>query len=292
MGDLLTREQLEFAWPAGTVANVDTEYIVENGIDQAPPHITRLRMTHQMRVLQQGDERLIHYTNQARVDSSGDALRAVGPLLPLWVPTSVASDGGLLRRIEGVEQLRKLVAELVEPMLANAEQIPRFRESLKFITTEQGLYRIALEEWIDLVGRWHHMPLKNETLEYNGEVALEPGFTVPTTGTVSMISRAKCSRGREPRDCATFEYRSRIDRAGMEAATKLLFEGATARPKTAMHYRDYEMVIRVTLETQTMLPHEFTRTRTMHGVVEFDGRSSLTTDSERRHSQFTYIDAQ
>jgi hypothetical protein len=70
----------------------------------------------------QGDERLVHYSNQMLVESSGDPLRAVGALLPLWVPTSVVSDRGLLRRIEGAGQLRKLVTDMVEPQFKNADQ--------------------------------------------------------------------------------------------------------------------------------------------------------------------------
>jgi hypothetical protein len=289
LGAFLAREAISFAWPTGIVADVETEYLVEHEIDQAPRQFSQLRMTHQMRVLEQGDERLIHYTNQTRVESSGDPMPALGTLLPLWVPTFVVSDAGLLRRIEGAEQLRKLVTDMVEPLLANTEQVPRFRESLKFMTTEDGLYRIAVSEWWKLIGQWRGMSLTPESAETTGEAAIAPGMTVPTKVTVSVISRDKCTRALEQRDCVTYEYRSRIDRAGLDAAMKSILEGATARPNVPVQYRDYEEVMRVTLETKTMLPHDFIHTRTMHGMAELNGRSSLTTDKERRRSQFTYV---
>jgi hypothetical protein len=290
LGEFLAREGLEFAWPAGTVASVDTEYVAEAGMEQAR-QISRLRMTHQIRVLEQGDERLIHYSNQRPVDSSGDPLRALGGLLPLWVPTSVVNDRGLLRRIEGAEQLRKLVTAMVEPQFTDAAQAPRLRERLKYMTSEEGLYQLARAEWMDLVGRWTGRSLTDEGTEITGAIALYPGVMVPTKETTSLISRAKCSRGGEPRDCATWEHRSRIDRAGLDPALKSVLASRTGWPAN-VQFRDYELVVQVTLEIQTMLPHELTRTRTMHGVVELSDRSSLMTESERRRSQFTYGDAQ
>ena len=260
-------------------------------MEQASRQTSRLRMTHQLRFLGQGDERLVHYTNQTRVDSSGDPLPALAALLPLWVPTSVVSDRGLLRRIEGAEQLRKLVTDMVEPQFRNADQAPRLREWLKFKASDEGLYQLALAEWMDLVGRWTGRSLKDDATEITGATALYPGVTIPTKETISLISRAKCSRGGEPRDCATWEHRSRIDRTGLDGSMTSLLEGAAGFPAN-VQFRDYELVVRVTLEIHTMLPHELTRTRTMHGVVELDGRSRLATDIERRRSQFSYVDAQ
>ena len=192
LGEFLAREGLEFAWPVGTVANVDTEYLAEAGMEQASRQISRLRMKHQIRVLAQGDERLVHYTNQTLVDSSGDALRSVGALLPLWVPTSIVSDSGLLRRIEGAEQLQKLVTDMVEPQFTNADQVPRLREWLKYMTSDGGLYQLASAEWMNLVGRWTGRSLTDEGTEITGATALYPGVMVPTKETVSLISRAKC----------------------------------------------------------------------------------------------------
>ncbi|HUQ89523.1 MAG TPA: hypothetical protein VM096_18310 [Vicinamibacterales bacterium] len=287
LGELLAREGMEFAWPAGTVANVDTEYVAEAGVEQAR-QISRLRMTHQIRVVEQGDERLIHYTNQTRVDSSGDPLRALGGLLPLWVPTSVVSDRGLLRRIEGAGQLRKLVTDMVQPQFTDPAQAPRLREWLKFGTSDEGLYQMAMTEWLDLVGRWTGRSLKDEAREITGAIALYPGVMAPTKETISLIGRATCLRGGKPRDCATWEHRSRIDRASLDPALKSLIDTRAGLPAN-FQFRDHELVVRVTLEIQTMLPHELTRTRTMHAVAELNGRSSLATETERRHSQFTYV---
>lgn len=292
LGAFLAREAIEFAWPAGVVANVDTEYLAEHEIEQASQQSSRLRMTHQMRVVEQGDERVVHYTNQTRIDSSGDPMPALGALLPLWVPTYVLSDGGLLRRIEGTEQLRSLVTVMAESLLANAEQAARSRNSVKSMTTDDGLYRMAMSDWWNLIGQWKGRSLTPETTERAGEVALVPGMAFPTKVTVAMIGRDQCTRAREPRDCVTYEYRSRVDRTGLDEAMKSVLEGAAARSNVFAQFRDYEEVMRVTLEIKTMLPHEFIHTQTTRGVVELSGRSSLMTKTERRRSQFSYVDAQ
>lgn len=108
----------------------------------------------------------------------------------------VIGEDGLLRRIDGVAQLRKLVAELIEPQLPIARQIPHLRESLELLTTEEGLYQLALEEWVLLAARWAGTAKKEGT-------------------------PANCSRGRETFDCATYELLTQINGTEDDAAARI-----------------------------------------------------------------------
>jgi hypothetical protein len=191
-------------------------------------------------------------------------LRGVRNLLPLWIPTMVVGEGGLLRRIDGVAQLRKLVAELIEPQLPIARQIPKLRESLEFLTTEQGLYNLALEEWVLLAARW-------------AGTAKKEGAPI------------SCNRGRETLDCATYEVPIQVDGSDVGAEAQSMF--GDLPPGVKLELGDYKELLSVTLEIKTMLPHEFTRTRTARIVIQRDGQSAKMITIERRHSRFTYLDS-
>ena len=73
------------------------------------------------------------------------------------------------------------------------------------------------------------------------------------------------------------------------AARKVMYDqGRPAAAVPTLGPRDLEQIIRVTVETATMLPHEALQTRTMHGTVVVNGTPAKTTTFESRRSRFTY----
>ena len=80
-----------------------------------------------------------------------------------------------------------------------------------------------------------------------------------------------------------------VNRDGLTALTTSAQHGATRVPGAAFEFTDYEMVLRVTMELDTMLPHELVPTRSMHREVDVDGRPVHMTDVERRCSTFTCL---
>ena len=135
------------------------------------------------------------------------------------------------------------------------------------------------------------MPVTPELSEVMGSSSLGPGLSVPTKTRIGLFARAPCQRGGETLDCATYQFHQSMSPDALAKVFESLQNGVaglSALREAGPRYRDYEMLVQVTLETSTMLPHELIQTRSMHGTAELNGAVITTTDIERRHSTFVY----
>ena len=77
------------------------------------------------------------------------------------------------------------------------------------------------------------------------------------------------------------------DTSAMMATLEGLFQAASA-DMPPVQPQNLEHVVRVTLETATMLPHDALETNSLHGTIVVNGSSVGMTVSDRRHSRFIY----
>ena len=272
-----------FAWPAGTVATVETDYRRDGGLDPAPP-ISRLRLSHRMRVTPHPEGFLIDTDNQRHLDSSGDFVQASTALLQLWIPGTVVTSEGAFVRIEGVDRVQELAAAAFAQS-ALAAKVPAYKEFVSRMVSGDGLLSQQRVEWHYLVGEWVGKPFSSTPIESDSKVFLAPGVSVPTKITVVTLGREPCTRGAGVFECVTYEWRRATDVEALDAAMKSLAGGSGP---TLQRTLDVVEVLRVRSEIGTMLPHALTLTRTRHARVTVNGKEEPASDVEQRTMTFSY----
>jgi hypothetical protein len=284
---------LQFDWPTGAVARVETEFRHEYSDGQVTVLTSFLQMTHRMRVSPHAEGRLIEYDNQTYVQSLGDLEPGVAALLPLWVPSRIVSSQGRFLRMENADRVQQNVIDLFEEKKRTelAQKVPVFRDYIRMMTSDAGLKSLAEEHWFDLVQRWIAAPLVEGPLEGVGPQLIPIEKQAPSTMSRRMIGRTPCPRLDTIRECGTYEIAIRRDRDQLaKFAEALKNSGASAFADTEL--LEETKIEQVTLESSTMLPHEFTTTRMLRAQIRQDGQTIPKIDTERVHSVFTYVNEQ
>jgi hypothetical protein len=284
---------LRFDWPTGAVAHVETEFRHEYTDGQAIVLTSFLQMTHRMRVSPHAEGRLIEYDNQTYVQSLGDLEPGVTALLPLWVPSQVVSGEGRFLRVENAGRVQQNVIDLFEERGRTelAQKVPVFRDYIRMMTSDAGLKSLAQEHWFDLAQRWIAAPLVEGPLEGVGPQLIPIEKQPPSTISRRMVGRTQCPRLGTIRECATYEITIRRDRDQLENFARALRDsGVSAFGDTEL--LEETKIEQVGLEASTMLPHEFTVTRTIRAQIRQGGQTVPKIDTEHIHSVFTYVDEQ
>jgi hypothetical protein len=95
------------------------------------------------------------------------------------------------------------------------------------------------------------------------------------------VEQTSCSRGARAYDCVTYELTSVIEPAGLARLAQSIPQEALGM-RVSVH--EIIRTVRVTLETETMLPHRFEMTQKMRQTRELGSAVNIT-DVERRVSQ-------
>jgi hypothetical protein len=280
-----TARALVFAWPE-TTATIATEFVYEASRGEVRQQVSQLRMTHRMRFIRHGEGGAVEYSDHQPLESAGDLMNAVRSLLSAWVPRSIVSADGRFLKVEGVSDLRDIVSRIVESDLRMAGQVPAFRQYLEKIATEDGLRQIAADEWNSLVGNWIGLSPTTKRTVSDGKAPVPGGGDVPSKITLAVVDRPRCERAGKPQECLTFEYQTTVDGEQMAAALKAALGTETGFPVPV--YMDFERIVRVTLETATMLPHEITITQRSRQERDENGVRVTLRDSTRRVARFAY----
>jgi hypothetical protein len=282
---------LRFDWPVGVTAHVETEFRHEYSDGQVIVLTSWLQMTHRMRVLPHSEGRLIQYEDQMHVGSLGDLEPGVAALLPLWVPTQIVSGDGRFLRMENADRVQQNVVDLFEAKGRTelVQRVPMFQEYVRLMTSDAGLRRLAEENWYDLVQRWIGASLAEGALEGPGPQLIPLEQQAPSTISRRMVGRTSCSRSGIARECVIYEITIQRDHdqlAGFANALKNSGVGAIADAELLEEMRTEQ----ITLESSTMLPHEFTVMRSVVTTVREDGRIVPKINLERIRSVFSYSD--
>jgi hypothetical protein len=277
-----------FDWPAGTSARVETEFVHEFSDGQRIGITSLLRMTHRMRTLPHAEGRSIEYDNQAYVESVGNLEPAVTALLPLWVPSQVVSRDGRFIRIENADRIQQQVIALFEAKGRNelARSSPIFQEYIRVMTSPAGLEGIAADNWFDLVERWIAAPVTPGPLEGVGPQRIPIQRQRPSTISRRIVGHTPCQRMDTIHECVTYEIAEQRNREQLANFAKSLRAGAPAAAN--MEFIEETKVEQVTLEPETMLPHDYMVTRTALASTEENGLTVAKINVERIHSVFVY----
>jgi hypothetical protein len=282
-----TARSLKFAWPPGTTALVETDFVRRAGPDAAP-EITSVRMTHRMRVLAHREGLDIRFGDQRHVDSSGDFRRAARALLHFWTPQTIVGADGTFARIEGGDRVQDLVVATLAPIQRLADDAPGLRALITPVISEGFLKAMQQLEWSKLAWQWIGMSSNQARLEIPGFDQIVPGVEMPATRIIEILERTRCVRVGTPYDCLTLQMRISVtDTSAMRATLEGLFQAATAEIPLVQP-ENLEHVVRVTLEMATMLPHDALETNSVHGTIVVNGSPVGMTVSDRRHSRFIY----
>src|SRR4029079_3540435 len=104
-----------------------------------------------------------------------------------------------------------------------------------------------------------------------------------------LVERASCVRDDAALEGAAFESRSNIDQESPAVLQNYPSPGAAG---SGVRITGSEKVDRVTLEIDTMLPHEAILTRTLQSTTQLSGRVVSTENVQRRTVRFTYVKEQ
>ena len=280
-----------FKWPAGTVAFVETEYVREVSDGIATQQLTMLRMTHRMRVSPHPEGLVVEFDNQKAIATSGDLTDALGALLPWWVPRIIVSLDGHVLRIEQTERVQELVGQMYGPLAKEpTAQFPSaLKDLLAIMASGAGLRSMVQDDWDHLVGKWISLPLESEAVESTATSTVLNGIPVRSVVRQQMIGRASCARDVAALECATFESRSSIEPESLAVLQNYLSPGAA---DAGVRITGSEKIDRVTLEIETMLPHEAVLSRTLQSATQLSGHTVATENVQRRTVRFTYVKEQ
>jgi hypothetical protein len=283
--------RLHFNWPAGVSARVETDYVRESRIGPATQVQSHLRISHIMRVLPHPEGREVHYENQTYLDSSGDLRQEMVAVLQFWVPRRIVSGDGRFIRVEDTERLQQTLSEMFEPLLgsAPAQMLPLLRDYLRTMISGDAPMRLAAADWDQVVGRWVGIDIKEEMLTGLGAMPVAPDFNVPMTVSTGMTSHVACMRGEAKLECGVYELKEHVDADALAAVAQRLLRGATGDLPPPPNLTDLETIERSTLESATMLPHVFEKTRTARDTRRVNGEVVEATEVERVRSVFTYL---
>jgi len=282
---------LQFDWPTNLIAHVDTEFRHEYSDGQVVFLSSWLQMTHRMRVSPHEDGRLIQYDDQTYVASLGDLEPAVAALLPLWVPTRIVSREGRFLRMENAERVQQHVIDLFASKGGTdlVQRVPVFKDYIRLMTSDAGLRGLAEEHWYGLVQRWIAAPVAEGALEGAGPQLIPLEQQAPSTISRRVLRRSPCARSGIVRECVTYEITTQRDHDQLANFAKALQDSGIGGLADAELIEELKTE-QVTLETSTMLPHEFAVTRSVVTAVQEDGRMVPKMNLERVRSVFSYSD--
>lgn len=286
---------LQFKWPEGLDARVETVRSREQQTGDTTKPARSIKGTYRMRVRGHADGIVVRNEEFSGLQANDVILNGMGmeDLVASLVPSTVVTREGEFVRAEDTAAVTRLLKEMFEPFLSGKEELPpQFKEVFQQLASEDYLNATAAAEWYSLVAAWLDFPVSDEVLEEDVEEPspVLPDVMIPMKVTQRMVEKGECTRGGVRYECGVFEMRSDVDPAALEGIMKRLLEGMKELAE-AFKLDRFEMVtiVRVKLETGTMLPHELHTTRTVNVSMSAPGVPSMSTRQvERRASTFSY----
>ena len=287
-------EVLRFAWPENLTATVDDERRKELRQGTQEPKISITKVRFRMRSDQHPKGRVIRHTDHALIGENLDAqtAEAVSQIAASLVPSVVVTNSGEYVGIEDVESLRRAMIGMIAPENKDPQKVPPgVRELIAAITSAEFLDSMASQEWQSLVGFWIGLPLGPAPTAFEREQPFPgmPGVVLTLKGQSRMVSKGDCQRGGVTLACATFEMTSSTDPKGIEALMKRALSGAGGMEGVTVDRIEVSHVVRVTLETATMVPHGWSLQKDFGFAMTHpkEGRFEAT-QKETRATKYSY----
>ena len=288
-----TAPSLKFAWPDGVVATVEAERIKEQKQGKTEKK-SSVRARYRMEVLPHAEGRLVRradytlLTPPPTIATDGDALgEIVGAMTPSIV---IGADGGFVR-VDNPAAVKATLDAMLAPLRAEGG-LKTFDQVMASFASVDFIAAAAAQDWQALVTSWIELPLSTTPLPFSGDVPfpLFPDLTIQLNGSTRMVEKRECRRLGTPRPCALFEMTSAIDPASFAEVMKRMFAGSKEMAGVKFDTYDVKTTTRVVLETDTMLPHEFSISRLVTIGVTVPGESRTEgAVLNVQSSRFTYL---
>jgi hypothetical protein len=290
---VLSPTELRFDWPEGLDVRVDTERSkeVQGGPRPRPP--VSVKAFYRMRVQPHAEGLVVRsqdFDFGANPLSPSDAT-SLDAIVGTLAPSIIVSRAGEFLRIEDTTAVKNALDEMTRPMRQQASLPPQFSQLVQQLTSDEFLNALAASDWNSMIGNWTDFPVKDGRFEETVEepTPIMPDVNLPMTIVMKSVEQAECTRGAARYACGTFELTSRVDQSGFEAVMKRLLGGMKELEGLRYEELDIVTVIRVKLEIGTMLPHQYSMTKTVKVRMSMPGEQPVSmTQTERRSSTFTY----
>ena len=286
-------QELKFAWPERIEAVVETERSKEQREGTTVKKKSLVKARYRMQVEPHAKGRILRFTQHEILEPKVDGLPAqdVAQLLTSLSPSFVITTDGEFAGVQDIEALTATIEKMVAPIRKEAAGTG-IDEMLKGITSEAFLAAASQQEWDALVGNWVGAELRPrvENFEGSAPMPLFPNTEILLKGTVGMVGTAPCSRGTGTFSCATFELKSAADQKSVQTVLEQMLRGVKGMEGVRYEHFDIQTVVRVTLETHTMLPHDFSMTKTVTMTVSKAGEGRFEgAQVDSRTAKYRYV---
>jgi hypothetical protein len=293
---------LEFAWPVGLSADVETEH-----------RIVRRDRSQSLDVTVDGHYRMTvreHPRGLAVVQTDGavtavrsdpelprdDSFRLIGSL-PVVDATYIISDDGRLLEVEGMERSTAALRDAFAQILAGADTASGpwpFAGPAGASLSAEALRSAAVERWGAMIWFWAWEEFRPDSVyTFTAEVTdpALPSEKVPVRYRVGFLQEVACRADAAPASCVQVEARVRPD---PEALARMRERWASAAaeaagaPSASVTAFDFEILISVILEPSTMVPHEFRTRQATTAETTVDGTSGVDERLDETVTTFLY----
>lgn len=240
-----------------------------------------------MQLLPHAQGHLVRY-DDFKVSPSSKSPSELMNVLASFAPSLIVDRQGVFVQAEELVSLKDTIRKAAASFAAN-EMSALMRDLMTQMESDSFHHANAQGAWFHLVGQWIGIPPTGERFEQEFEeyLAIGPKVKIPMKLELRMISKAACLRGSGRYECAVFQMTSRPDPKAMESWVQQLATGAFPGAEKVKFERYGALtVLDVTLETGTMVPHEFSLVRTSEIAMQLP-RMEIT-QSDRHSLKFNY----
>ena len=155
------------------------------------------------------------------------------------------------------------------------------------MTSAKAAATLQEDEWRRLVWQWIGMPSSMNPTAVTASGPMLPGVNVTSRTWLSVTNQRSGDRACGTFTCATFEMKTSFDPEALAAVVDSLQKDSPFVLPSVTPL-ELEEVIRVTMETGTMLPHEILVTRMTRMRMDVSGETLTNRDAYSRRSIFVH----
>jgi hypothetical protein len=288
-----------FAWPVGTEGAVTTYQRMLRAGDGTDSDIV-VEGSYDFRVEAHDQGILVRHTNFVTTNfASVPALAPDNPLSLLYTrlgsitPNYVVSERGELLRVEGVEEMRDGMREVLGPLLDSLpDQAAEVEGMFQQVTSAEYLFGQLVEQWNLMVAFWIEAELEvGAVYEFEDQAPspLFPQQLIPFHYEFAAAERVPCEPSTADNACIRFEFRSVPDPqtvADMVAA--LMKQLGAIGDDSQIEDLQQENLVSLIADPTNLLPYRWEMSQLMRLTGSENGaRTEVTRSTEYRY-EFSY----
>ena len=290
---------LTFDWPIGMSPRVDLERTRIRSQGGLSADSSRMRVEYDMAVEDDGNGRLIRYSNFSAPSLVGvsDSEQQLLQLVSSVAPSYVVSPDGELLVVHELDSIRATIGTWLDQMFDSLPGV-EMRALMDQMLSEDVLFALASQEWNALVGTW-----VDAEFEVGAAYELEAAEPMPMLGNVMVLyryelgayARVPCQPAGEALDCVELIIRSYPDpvelKPHLEAFVQRMIDAAGGGPEVpSLSYKGFVIENEVVLvaEPVGLIPHSLTISRATDVVMDVGGVEQVGSDYQLAEYRFTH----